>query len=442
MPARSYTDLVLELRDFNGASLNVAFLYPDAPPAEAVQWHGSFKDELDDLDRKRLSFSEALDLGLRLGKCLLPPGPIRDVWKQVVRDAKIDGGVRLRLVIRAPKLANIPWEFVNVPLDDNAAPAGSDFFSLNPQFSIVRHEPLPLAIPQSAPEEPLRLKVLAAFASPQNMRQLKLADERKVLEQAFAKFEGDGIQADYEFIENCTLPELTSELHKRADIFHFAGHGLFENVEVDANTSEVKGEGKLVLVRDKASREPYSVGAPDIAALLQGAGVRLAVLGACRSGGRDNTSAWSGVAPAILQRGMAAAIAMQYEVYDDSAIAFSGRFYTALAAGLSVDEAVAAGRRAMWDLKPNETLEWGVPVLYMRSADGILFSRFSRRENQVANKIRLEANATIHSIREGARFVNQDLDASNSSRDIDAKSTLDVGTIEKNAQVVNQKIKL
>jgi hypothetical protein len=40
-------------------------------------------------------------------------------------------------------------------------------------------------------------------------------------------------------------------------------------------------------------------------------------------------------------------VAIQYEILDLHAIAFSEIFYAALAAGLSVDEAVAAGRLAM-----------------------------------------------------------------------------------------------
>jgi hypothetical protein len=443
MPVRAYTDFILELRDFDRSSYRVALLHPDAPPSAVVQWDAdSFKDALDDLDRKSLSLSETIELGARLGNNLLPPGPLRDAWRRALRDAGIDGGVRLRLVIRAPELAQIPWEFVNVPMDDTAPPSSSDFLALNPQLSIVRHEPLPLAAPKIEPKDPLQLSVVAAFASPANMRELKLSQEKKVLEDTFAKFEGDGVTADYRFLENCTRGDLETALDRGADVFHFAGHGTFENVEVDPATGNVKGEGKLLLLKDKTTRQRDPILAADIAALLQGAGVRLAVLGACRSGGRDNTSAWSGVAPAILKSGIAAAVAMQYEVRDDAAIAFSGRFYTALAAGLSVDEAAASGRRAMWALKPDDTVEWGVPVLYMRSADGVLFSRFVERENKVADKIRLEAKGVVESIREGARFTNQEIDARNSSRDLDATAELKVGTVEKNAIVVNQKVTL
>ena len=56
---------------------------------------------------------------------------------------------------------------------------------------------------------------------------------------------------------------------------------------------------------------------------------------------------WSGVAPALMRAGIPGAVAMQYEVYDDSATAFARRFYQSLAAGLSLDEAVAAGRLAI-----------------------------------------------------------------------------------------------
>src|SRR3712207_6204982 len=61
---------------------------------------------------------------------------------------------------------------------------------------------------------------------------------------------------------------------------------------------------------------------------------------------------------------------MQYEITDNAAIAFSRAFYHAVANNLPVDAAVAAARTAV---SINNTLEWGTPVLYMRSPDGCLF---------------------------------------------------------------------
>ena len=53
-------------------------------------------------------------------------------------------------------------------------------------------------------------------------------------------------------------------------------------------------------------------------------------------------------------------------------------FYEALADKLPVDAAVAEARKAM-SLEVTNTVEWGTPVLYMRSPDGMLFHVEERR---------------------------------------------------------------
>jgi hypothetical protein len=63
-------------------------------------------------------------------------------------------------------------------------------------------------------------------------------------------------------------------------------------------------------------------------------------------------------------------VAMQYEVTDKAAIEFSRDFYEAVADGLPVDAAVAEARTAV---SMKSALEWGTPVLYMRSPDGRIF---------------------------------------------------------------------
>jgi len=61
---------------------------------------------------------------------------------------------------------------------------------------------------------------------------------------------------------------------------------------------------------------------------------------------------------------------MQYEITDDAAIEFSRDFYEAVAEGMPVDAAVTAARRTV---SISSKLEWGSPVLYMRSKDGRIF---------------------------------------------------------------------
>jgi hypothetical protein len=108
---------------------------------------------------------------------------------------------------------------------------------------------------------------------------------------------------------------------------------------------------------------------------LQSRGVQLVFLGACETGRRDEQNAWSGVVTNLMAAGIPAVIAMQYKIWDESAIEFSRTFYKALAAGLPLEQAVSLGRIAVFNqcgaLKDEEQRQkywrdWGVPVLYCR----------------------------------------------------------------------------
>src|ERR1700693_4391921 len=62
---------------------------------------------------------------------------------------------------------------------------------------------------------------------------------------------------------------------------------------------------------------------------------------------------------------------MQFEITDAAAVDFSRGFYGALAEGYPVDAALS---RARLVLHANDHgLEWGTPVLYLRSRGGVLF---------------------------------------------------------------------
>ncbi len=64
---------------------------------------------------------------------------------------------------------------------------------------------------------------------------------------------------------------------------------------------------------------------------------------------------------------------MQYEITDRAALLFSQVFYETLADNIPVDAAVSEARKAI-SIGIDNSLEWGTPVLYMRSPDGNLFS--------------------------------------------------------------------
>jgi len=67
---------------------------------------------------------------------------------------------------------------------------------------------------------------------------------------------------------------------------------------------------------------------------------------------------------------------MQSPIADLSAVAFHRELYETLAAGGSIDDAVSQGRLAIFNRGSGDGVrDWGAPVLYLRSEDGVLFPR-------------------------------------------------------------------
>jgi hypothetical protein len=99
--------------------------------------------------------------------------------------------------------------------------------------------------------------------------------------------------------------------------------------------------------------------------------LRLAILNACEGARSSPSDPFAGVAQTLIQQSIPAVVAMQFEITDDAAITFAHEFYGAVADGYPVDAAVAESRRAIY-AQGNE-VEWGTPVLYMRSPNGQLF---------------------------------------------------------------------
>ena len=327
--------------------------------------YGDLQGKLQKLDKRDLDRAGLIDLGRALALLLLPPGAegspsnIRGLFADSLRQVGQDGGLRLKLRL-PPELAGVPWEFMYV--ERAGGGDGMDgFLALDPRVAIVRHEALPVPAPLPAASGAIR--VVAALASAIDLPPLDLAREEANLKQALAG--QPGIQLDV--VQDATLAEVQARVPGAA-VFHFAGHGVFAT-EMGAVPGTVSGTGILALDDQYADAEQVGIN-------LRGNGVRLAVLGGCETGRRDATSlnsVWSSVAAALVKAEVPAVVANQYSILDACAIAFSQQFYRALVGGLPIERAVTAGRVAAYNAD-KEGRDWGVPVLYLRAADGQLFA--------------------------------------------------------------------
>jgi hypothetical protein len=401
--SRQYEDYIVELRNYepDNEQYEIALTLPkgqgEPAPVRTQLDYLQIETGLIDLEAKDIILEDLVVLGGQLMDRLLPEGPLRNHLVNAVKKAGPDGGIRLRLQIREPRLAQIPWEYSYLKIHEGDAER-NHFLVVNPRISLVRHTPLDEPASELAASDPSNLRMLAIFANPESssFHKLRLNRERRVLEKAVGDFSVEGVTIQWQpFREDVTVDELNHFLLDRPHIFHFAGHGQFKKRD---------DQGSLVLLKDKETKEPYFLSSNDFALKLQGAGVRLAVLGACESSRQQGRSPWTGIAPALVARGVGAVVAMQYKVFDAMAILFSQAFYLSLATGLTVDEAVLVGRLAMLEKSTNEGVEWGVPTLYLRS-DGVLFPQLQERETALGGQLRLVVQQIIGAIDEGSEVI-------------------------------------
>jgi len=276
---------------------------------------------------------------------------LKSSLNEVYRNKRI--GLRLKLLLQeVPQLSDLPWEFLwDATLDR--------FFVQSNQTPIVRYIEMPERIKPLTVNLPLDLLVI--ISSPSDYPLLNVESERSKLQKALDLLIKDG-NVRVKWLENPTLTDLHHCLQKGDyHILHFIGHGGFDTK---------REEGVLVL--EDGQGHGWRADAHRIGTILHDhPSLRLVVLNSCEGARNSLTDPFAGVAASLIRQGVPAVVAMQFEITDEAAITFAGAFYDALAQGFPVDSAVAEARKAIY-IQPND-IEWGTPVLYMRSPDGVLF---------------------------------------------------------------------
>ncbi len=372
---------------------------PRSPAGEIVAGVPSEYDtremrkRLKDWEHRALDWPDVIRLGHWLSTVLFP-GSVRDLLvRSLERVQAREKGLRIRLLLEGA-LHNVPWEYVLLNRGGGEATV-TDFLGLMPDVSIVRHQAATLPAWEVEAELPARMVV--ALASPAGYASLHLGEEQRAIKQALE--ENPHVKAT--FVAEATPETLLSDV-KQVHLFHFAGHGDFER-RMGAQPETVEGEGVIILDDGYGDPEPLSAG--ELALQLRRAGVRVAVLGACRSGRQGDVNVWSSVAAALLKAELGAVVGMQYTIQDESAVAFAGEFYRALVTGLPVDEAVTNGRLA---IVRDDVWGWGVPVLYLRAPDGVIFPEHTADPalEEVRDQLRVTARQRVKELRGKAVAVD------------------------------------
>jgi hypothetical protein len=309
--------------------------------------------------RRRIGSHEmetARELGRRLYDAVFS-GEVRACWRSSARTAEAqNAGLRLRLRIAdAPELNDIPWEYLyNSSL--------SRFLSLSEHTPLVRYLDLPERIRPLAVNGPLAIMVMISSPNDPDYASLDVENEWSRLNIALAGLIDSG-QVQLKRLPDPTLSALQRELRRgQYHILHFIGHGGFDR----------QTQSGVLVLPDQAGKARL-VAAEHLATILHDhRSLRLVVLNACEGSRASPEDPFSGVAQTLVQQGIPAVIAMQFEITDAAAIKFAEEFYSATADDYPVDAALAAARKAIF--AEGNDIEWGTPVLYLRAPDGQLFS--------------------------------------------------------------------
>ncbi len=291
------------------------------------------------------------ELGVGMFEALLP-GELRALYRQAHSHTHQEdlSGVRVRLRINVPQWNTLPWEFMYDP--DSECYLGVKRNTPIIRFPEIRNPPPPLRVKG-------KLRILAMIANPDDPELDKLEVEREQ-ERLNHALQAVGASVEVGWIRG-TVDALSEALNRgeRWHVFHYIGHGGYEE----------RWGGGLAFEDERGKVKPYH--AEYLKNRLTGhPSMRFAFLNCCMGATSGKRDVFSSTAATLVRGGLAGVLAMQFEVSDKGAIRIADQFYRGLVAGQRLESVVTAAREHVSELG---SFEWGTPVLYLASPNGVLF---------------------------------------------------------------------
>jgi CHAT domain len=275
-------------------------------------------------------------------------------------------------------LASWPWEFLYGP----ARYGWGNGYFLAERFDLVltrrlityrqRHTPFTLS------SDPV--KILFVAPSPKKLDPVEygsvletlktLADQpQNRIKLTMLVDDPDASEREHEYKPQATFSEFSRNVRKIDDphhIIHFVGHGR-----------NINNEGSQLAFMHNTVRDKVNwVGENDLTrTLLPATALRFVFLQACESTPPTNSyEAVSGLAMRIANQNIPAVVGMQYPTNTLVANKFAAAFYKALVNFKSIDAAMLAGQREIFDEIPDEEKgsSFGWPVLYLRESGSLM----------------------------------------------------------------------
>lgn len=272
--------------------------------------------------------------------------------------------LRIKLRISSPDLAALPWEYLYE--EDEVI----SYLSL--RLPLVRYLETAGAAEAMGVRGPLRILGMISAPVTDEWPKLEVARERERIDRGIDKLQREG-RVVFEWVDGGTGKDLMAKLLEGDwHIFHFIGHGGVEPQSQNNFEGNSFDQSGFIVMVDEDGR-PAKKFASDLAIMLGDArkSLRLVVLNCCESAKINVGEKFGNPAIGLMLGGwLPAVVAMQFPISDGAAIEMSEGFYRALANNSPVDDAIKTARKF---IQMKSKVEFGIPVLYMRSPDGKIF---------------------------------------------------------------------
>lgn len=294
--------------------------------------------------------------------------------------------LRLTLVFKGVgTIADYPWEFLFLPLADGGKFLAGELT----QLILTRFVP---DVENQVASQAGPLRILVADCQPEGLPPI---NSRAFLD-ALDKL-GDGVVVTR--LSNPTYTDLQKAIAKSdapVHVLHFIGHGKPKQLAMqkprdawlaeDARAQRVANETGA----DYTKPPGYTwIEDTALGALLEERPPRLVFLHACEGARGESLENFRNTAQTLVYGRVPAVVAMQYPISNEDAAIFATTFYSQLAEGRCLDEAVAAGRRRLATARVGSTARvgwddrsFGTPVVYLQARDAIVLPGPSVRAAQ------------------------------------------------------------
>jgi CHAT domain len=326
--ARSGFDVAIE--SFSGLSLQ--------PLAD---FHTRLADTAGGRALVRPSASELVGFGRDLFN-LIVRGDVRRIY-----DRLPTSHIRLQIFSNRPDLQAIPWEYIQEP---NSVPGP------NAHRSVVRVVPT-IGVDAPQPKKFNKtVRMLFVYAEPPRERSVDWAFIKSTVESEFNKKLPRNFVFDV--VEGATRVSFTDAFRgHQYDILHIVCHG------------EISPSGICHLVfQDLRGKSRELISAADLGMFLRDKGLRVVVLSACNTSAGDFAKEFAIIATTLVESGIPAVVANQFEIKTSAAAIFAQDFYSELLDSGDLDRATTKGRMLLnfqGETRNNEArIDWGIPTLY------------------------------------------------------------------------------